>query len=166
VTHVYLVRHAKAKKRAKWTEPDHLRPLAKAGRRQAAALPALYEAQPFARLFTSPHVRCVQTLEPLAEARGLPLETADALAEGAPAGEALELMLSLAAEGAVACCTHADVMFDAVEELVSAGARLEGPFEFEVAGTWILDVEDRMFSVGRYLPPPPLAGETPLGLVL
>lgn len=154
MTAVYLVRHAKASKRAKWTEPDTLRPLAKAGLSQAAALPGLYAEQPFSRLFTSPYVRCVQTLEPLAQARNLPLETADALAEGASAGEALELLLSLGAEGPAVCCTHADVLFDVVEELVAAGVRLDGPFEFEVAGTWVLEVEDRMFTSGRYLPRP------------
>jgi len=154
VTAVYLVRHAKAKKRAKWTEPDHLRPLATAGLAQAAALPALYAEQPFSRLFSSPYVRCVETLEPLAQVRNLPLETADALAEGATAGEALELMLSLAAEGPTVCCTHADVLFDVVEELMAAGVRLDGPFEFELAGTWALEVEDRMFTGGRYLRKP------------
>jgi 8-oxo-dGTP diphosphatase len=154
VSAVYLVRHAKAKNRAKWTEPDYLRPLTKAGLAQAAMLPELYTEQPFSRLFTSPYIRCVQTLEPLAEARNLPLEIADALAEGTSLGEALELLLSLGAEGPAVCCTHADVMFDVVEELVAAGVRLEGAFEFEVAGTWVLEVEGRTFTSGRYLPRP------------
>jgi 8-oxo-dGTP diphosphatase len=154
VTAVYLVRHAKAKNRAKWTEPDHLRPLSKVGFAQAAALADLYAEQPFSRLFTSPYVRCLQTLEPLAQARNLPLESADALAEGASVGEALDLLLSLGREGPAVCCTHADVLFDVVEELVSAGVRLDGPFEFEVAGTWVLEVEDRMFTAGHYLPKP------------
>ncbi|MGH3135710.1 MAG: SixA phosphatase family protein [Gaiellaceae bacterium] len=154
MTAIYLVRHAKAKKRAKWTAPDHLRPLTKPGLAQAAALPAHYGPEPFARLFTSPYVRCVQTLEPLSEATGLPLETADALAEGEPAGETLALMLSLAAEGPAVCCTHADVLFDVIEALAAAGVRLDGSFEFEVAGTWILEVEDRTFTSGRYLQKP------------
>lgn len=154
MTAVYLVRHAKAKNRAKWAEPDHLRPLTKRGLAQAAALPVLYAEQTFSRLFTSPYVRCVQTLEPLAADRNLPLETADALAEGASVGEALELLLSLGAEGPAVCCTHADVLFDVVEELLSAGVRLDGPFEFEVAGTWMLEVENRIVTSGRYLPRP------------
>jgi len=151
---IYLVRHAKAKNRAKWTEPDHLRPLAKPGLAQAAALPAHYGSEQFTRLFTSPYLRCVQTLEPLSQATGLPLETADALAEGEPAGEAITLMLSLAAEGPAVCCTHADVLFEIVEALAAAGVPLDGPFEFEVAGTWILEVEDRTFVHGRYLRKP------------
>ena len=154
MTPVYLVRHAKAKNRAKWKQPDHLRPLTKAGFEQAKALPALYAGQPFTRLLTSPSVRCVQTLEPLAEALDLPLELAEELREGAPVGEALELMLLLAHDGPAAVCTHADVMMDAIEELIAAGVRLDGPLEFKKAATWILEVEDRMFSSGRYLPPP------------
>lgn len=154
MTLVHLIRHAKAKNRLKWSDPEHLRPLTKAGFEQAAALPALYEGQPFSRLFSSPYVRCVQTLEPLAEARGLPVETADELAEGAPIGTALELMLSVSVVGPAAFCTHADVMMDSIEELLATGLRLDGPFEFKKAATWILDVRDRRFEGGRYLPPP------------
>ena len=154
MTPVYLIRHAKAKNRVKWKQSDQLRPLTKAGFEEAKALPALYEGQPFTRLLTSPYVRCVQTLEPLAQALDLPLELAEELGEGAPVGEALELMLSLAHDGPAAVCTHADVMMDAVEELIAAGVRLDGPLEFKKAATWILEVEDRMFTSGRYLPPP------------
>jgi 8-oxo-dGTP diphosphatase len=154
VTAVYLIRHAKAKNRLKWSEPDHLRPLNKAGLEQADALPALFEGQSFARLLSSPSIRCVQTLEPLAEARGLPLELAEELREGAPVGEALELMLTLGHEGPAALCTHADVMMDTIEELFTGGVRLDGPLEFKKAATWILDVQERTFTSGRYLPPP------------
>jgi 8-oxo-dGTP diphosphatase len=154
VTAVYLIRHAKAKNRLKWPEADHLRPLTKAGFAQAEALPAHYGGQPFSRLFSSPFVRCAQTLEPLSQERELPLELAEELAEGAPAGEMLELMLFLAHDGPAALCTHADVMMDVVEELVTAGVPLDGPLEFKKAATWILDVQDRTFASGRYLPPP------------
>jgi 8-oxo-dGTP diphosphatase len=158
MTTVYLIRHAKAKNRFKWRQPDHLRPLTKAGFAQAEALPTLFAGQLFTRLFSSPYVRCVQTLEPLSKERSLPLELAEELAEGAPAGEILELMLSLAHDGPAALCTHADVMIDAVEELITAGVRLDGPLEFRKAATWVLEVRDGAFASGRYLPPPPLVG--------
>jgi phosphohistidine phosphatase SixA len=154
VTPVFLIRHAKAKNRLRWSERDYLRPLTKAGFEQAAALPALYDGQPFSRLFSSPYLRCVQTLEPLAADRGLPLETADELAEGAPIGVALELMLSMSSAGPAAFCTHADVMMDSIEELVAAGVPLDGPLEFKKAATWVLETRDRSFARGRYLPPP------------
>ena len=154
MTAAYLLRHAKAKSRLTWKEPDHLRPLTKAGFRQAKALLALYEGQRFTRIVSSPYVRCVQTLEPLAEAQGIPLETADAFAEGAPMGVALELMLSVSADGPAVFCTHADVMVDTVEELLAAGVQLDGPLEFKKAATWILEISDRTFTGARYLPPP------------
>jgi 8-oxo-(d)GTP phosphatase len=154
VTPVYLIRHAKAKNRLKWRQPDQLRPLTKAGFAQADALSALYDPQPFSRLLSSPYVRCVQTLEPLSDKRSIPLELAEELAEGATVGEVLELMLVVAHDGPAALCTHADVMMDAVEELFTAGVRLDGPLEFKKAATWILDVHDRTFASGRYLPPP------------
>jgi len=66
----------------------------------------------------------------------------------------LDLRLSLGREDPAVCCTHAAGLFDVIEELVSAGVRLDGPFEFAVAGTWVLEVEDRMFTAGHYLPKP------------
>lgn len=153
-TPVYLVRHAKAASRSRWTEPDHLRPLSKPGRRQAEALVELFADQPFSRLVSSPHVRCVQTLEPLAAARAMSVELADELAEGAVISGALELMLSVAADGPAAFSTHGDVMMYAVEELLAAGIPLDGSLEFKKGATWILDVRGGAFSRARYLPPP------------
>ena len=133
-----------------------LRPLTKPGRRQADALVELLAEQPFSRLVSSPYVRCVQTLEPLAEARDLPLEPRQLLAEGAPVDDALELMLSIAGDGPAALCTHGDVMTDTVEELLAAGIPLQEPLEFRKGATWILDVRAGDFVAARYLPPPDL----------
>ena len=154
MTSAYLIRHAKAKNRQRWTEPDHLRPLAKTGRWQAGALPEHFANAELSRLVSSPSLRCVQTLEPLAESRDLPVETADDLAEGSSGGGALELMLSVCADGPAAFCTHADVMLDALEALGAAGVRLGDQFEFAVAGTWVLEIGERMYVAGEYLPPP------------
>ena len=154
MTAVYLIRHGKAKNRLKWSGADHLRPLTKVGFRQAAALVALHEGQPFSRLCSSSYLRCVQTLEPLAEARQMPLETADALAEGAPTGDAIELMLSVADDGPAALCTHGDVMQNSIEALVTGGIRVEGPLEFAKSATWILEIQGRTFTSARYLSAP------------
>lgn len=155
MTAVYLIRHAKAGSRHRWRGPDHLRPLTKPGHRQAQALVALAGGQPFARLLSSPFVRCVQTLEPLARALGLPIEIAKELAEGAETGGALELALSIAADGPAGLSTHGDVMTHVVEALLADGVPLNGPLEFEKGSAWILDVRDGVVASGRYLPPPP-----------
>jgi broad specificity phosphatase PhoE len=155
-TPVYLVRHAKAGSRARWEEPDHLRPLTKPGRRQADALVELFAGAPFARLVSSPYVRCVQTLEPLAAARDLAVDVAAELAEGAGADAALELALSLAAAGPAALCTHGDVMQLGVMTLAASGVPLVdgGPFDCAKGSTWILEVAGGSFAGARYVPPP------------
>ena len=152
-TPVYLVRHAKAKRRSGWTAPDTLRPLTSAGRRQAEALAHVIEG-PVARVVSSPYVRCVETLEPLAAVHRIEIETADELGEGAPARPALELALSLSRSGAPVLCTHGDVLTFAVEELLVAGVPLGGPHEFKKGCTWILEVGEAGFVRGHYVPPP------------
>lgn len=152
-TPVYLVRHAKAKSRASWTKSDHLRPLTKVGRSQAKALPARFGEQSFARLLSSPYLRCVETLEPLAKGLDLRIETTDELSEGAAVEGALTLIHSVAADGPAALCTHGDVMQLAVERLVAAGVPFEGPLEFKKGATWIIEVDGNAVASARYLPP-------------
>lgn len=154
MTSIYLVRHAKALNRYTWADADALRPLSKAGRRQAEALPAHLGDRTLSRLVSSPHVRCRQTLEPLADATGTRIELADELAEGASGRGALELVLALAIDGPVAACTHGDVLLDALAELRSAQVPLDGPFDCKKGSTWVLDVEAGSPREGRYLQPP------------
>jgi 8-oxo-(d)GTP phosphatase len=152
---VHLIRHAKAKSRLAWEEPDELRPLTKRGRREAAAIAARLGEEPLARLVSSPSARCVQTLEPLAVALDLPIETTDVLAEGADGDRAVELMLSLAGDGPIACCTHGDVLFDVVDVIAESGVALEAPRAAPVASTWVLTVEDGRFVGARFVDQPP-----------
>jgi len=149
------MRHAKAKSRLAWEEPDELRPLTKRGRREAAAIAARLGAEPLARLVASPFVRCAQTLEPLAVALDLPIETTDVLAEGADGERAAELMLSLAGDGSIACCTHGDVLFDVVDVLAESGVALDAPRAAPVASTWVLTVEEGRFVDARFVEQPP-----------
>lgn len=151
---IYLVRHARAGHREKWTEPDELRPLTKSGWRQAEALVELFEGQRFAHLLSSPYVRCVQTLEPLGRARSQPVETADALAEGASVHASLELMLEASGEGPVALSTHGDIIENVLDELTRLEVPLSGPVALEKGSTWIIDVADGSFAAARYVAPP------------
>lgn len=152
---IHLIRHAKAKNRLTWEEPDHLRPLTKRGRREALAIAARLGDEPVARLVSSPFVRCLQTLEPLALALELPIETTDELAEGADGESAVELLLSLAGAGPIACCTHGDVVFEIVDLVARTGVSLDGPPAAPVASSWVLDVEERRFVRARFVDQPP-----------
>jgi len=152
---VYLIRHAKAMDPSEWSENDELRPLTADGRRQAAGLITLFADAALTALISSPHLRCVQTLEPLSEAWRMPVATSDAMAEGANVSDATELMLSAAAAGPAALCTHGDVMMGVVRDLLDSGVKLRGDqTDFKKGSTWVLKARDGEFTSARYLPPP------------
>lgn len=151
---VFLVRHAKAGNREKWEGPDESRPLRGSGRRQAEALAARFADERLAALVSSPYVRCVETLAPLADAQGLAVQQHDALAEGAPADAALDLVRAVATLGPVALSTHGDVQQLVVQSLAAGGVPLEGRLDFAKGSTWILDVHRGEVAAARYVPPP------------
>jgi len=109
-----LVRHASAGHRLDWEHDDRLRPLDARGRRQSADLVELLRPLGVRRILSSPYVRCVQTVEPLAAALGLEVELDERLEEG-KGGAAAELLR----EDGVVCCTHGDI----VEALVGRGLK-------------------------------------------
>jgi 8-oxo-dGTP diphosphatase len=133
---IYLVRHAKAGDRSSWTGPDAERPLSKAGRRQAAHLGKRLAAVGVTTLVSSPYVRCVQTLEPLAERAGLPIVDDERLTEGAAYEDVLEMLAGLPA-GAV-LCTHGDVIPDVIDALVRRGLDVRSPIDWRKATVWVL----------------------------
>lgn len=152
---IYLVRHGKAGSRKRWTGPDDTRPLSRAGRQQAAALVRLFADRPLERIVSSPSIRCIQTFEPLAEARGIPLETSGALTEGAGPEGALFLAVESAQTGPTALCTHGDVIELVLEELTRRDVPLEttSGIELKKGSTWILHVLDGNVSAAEYIPP-------------
>jgi len=79
---IYFVRHAKAGDRGVWRGDDWLRPLSRAGRSQARALLTELQDARFDRVFSSPFVRCMETVVPIAGARRLPIEVEESLGEG------------------------------------------------------------------------------------
>lgn len=109
-----LLRHAAAGDRDHWDGDDFHRPLDARGRRESEALVEVLRPFGVRRVISSPYVRCVQTVEPLAAALGLPLELDDRLGEG-EGGAALDLIQ----EDGVVSCTHGDV----IHELVDRGLK-------------------------------------------
>jgi 8-oxo-(d)GTP phosphatase len=73
-TTLILLRHAKAMDRKDWSKKDTLRPLASRGRSQARKLVPMLDAYGVTQLVTSPSTRCVSTLLPYAQSKGLSLE--------------------------------------------------------------------------------------------
>jgi len=149
---IYLVRHAKALNRSEWAEPDELRPLSKAGRKQAEELVLRLGAFSFERVLSSPHVRCRETVEPLAKQHKLQVENADVLAEGTDADDVMAFLKSLTNPAVL--CSHGDVIGDVMTNLVADGLAVEGELKWEKGSTWVLESDGEDFLYGRYLPPP------------
>ena len=103
-------------------------------------------------MVSSPYVRCVQTVEPLAKKLGLNVDTSDALAEGAPAEDAVALIDKLAREDVV-LCSHGDVIGDLLMLLADRGVRLDD-FRLEKGSTWVLGCDGGRVTSACYVPPP------------
>ena len=98
-------------------------------------------------------MRCVETVAPLAEGRGVPVEHADALAEGTPLDEALRLIEKVSDRPTV-LCTHGDVVEEVLSHLDERRVPLQGGLVFPKGSAWVLDVEGGNIVHGRYVPAP------------
>lgn len=101
---ILLIRHASAGSREEWEGDDRLRPLDERGRRQAEELVALLAPYPIDRILSSPYLRCVQTVEPLARARELEIEQTESLSEERQNVDGTALVRLLQGEDAALSC--------------------------------------------------------------
>jgi broad specificity phosphatase PhoE len=151
---IYLVRHAKAGDRSQ-QDDDWLRPLSRAGRAQARGLLSLLHDARFDRVLSSPYVRCLETVVPIAGARRLAIEPEDALGEGGDLDSVLTLVRKHIVNGAL-LCSHGDVIPAVLSSLAASGVDL-GPDPLCPKGcTWVLEADGGVdVTRVRYLPPPP-----------
>ena len=98
-----LVRHVWAGHADQWDGDDDLRPLDDRGRGQAQGLVSLLEPYAVERILSSPATRCVDTVVPLAAARGLAVETSDDLHFARHDSDGADLVRSLAGAPVVVC---------------------------------------------------------------
>jgi 8-oxo-(d)GTP phosphatase len=137
-----LVRHTSAGDRHRWHGDDPLRPLDETGRRQAETLVGVLGELGTQALYSSPHLRCVQTLEPAAALLGLPIETRPELAEDARREDMLALIETLTAP-LPALSTHREV----IEALLPDR-------DCDKGAIWLVEAKDGEVRPERYLPPP------------
>jgi len=150
---LHVVRHAHAGQRSAWSGDDRLRPLSERGEGQARVIAAdLVPAAP-TRILTSPAVRCVQTVTPLAEKLGLDVEVEGRLFEGASRGEVAELLREVTDDDVV-LCSHGDVIPILLDLLVDAGMEPERNLVWQKASTWTVERRNGAWGRGRYSPPP------------
>lgn len=153
---LYLVRHAKAGERARWNGDDRLRPLSGKGRRQAVALCdrlyPLVSASPGAVLLSSPYIRCMQTLEPLAARLHGTVNPNDHLLEGNGREGALELVETLP-HGSV-MCSHGDIIPDVMTALERRSAQIVSTPDWRKGSVWVLTRSGITVVSATVWPPP------------
>lgn len=132
----YLVRHADAGTRGPGAD-DHLRPLSPSGHARAHLLADLLRLSAAGEIVSSPYVRCVQTVEPMATRHRRPVVLSDALAEGASI-EALLHLLRRLPDGSVAC-THGDMLRELTQVIDTPDERGE-QISFDKGGVWALSL--------------------------
>ena len=149
----YVVRHGKAGSRGRWTGDDRLRPLTKKGQKQADQLVELMAPFPIKAIFSSPYLRCTQTVEPLGQARKLAVKSSTELAEGHGLEGLNEFVGDSKLDHAV-LCTHGDIVWELVEELVSRHVVRAGDGGFDKGSTWVIRVQDGVPVKARYIAAP------------
>ncbi len=149
----YVVRHAKAGSRGHWTGDDRQRPLSKKGIKQAEALVEILAPFPITAIYSSPFLRCIETVEPLARARKLPVKQTPSLAEGHGLAGAMELIGDPKLDEVV-LSTHGDIVWELVEELVKRRVVKPGEGGFEKGSSWVVDIEEGSFVRARFIPAP------------
>jgi 8-oxo-dGTP diphosphatase len=152
---IFVVRHAKAGTRERWDGDDVERPLTKNGWRQADALVERLAGETVSGLWSSPYVRCVQTLEPLGRARGLDVIADKRLGEGARFEEVLAL-LGEVPDGAV-LCSHGDIIPELLGALARRGTQIVTEPDWRKGSLWVLaspDADGHIATAAAEPPPP------------
>ena len=136
------MRHASAGGRLTAPTLDAARKLDGVGRRQAARLHEHLADYAVERIVSSPLVRCLDTVAPLAEALGLEVEIRDELQPQARKRDALRLLRQLSPSSLV--CTHREVF-----EML-----FDGEIECEKSAVWIVERRGPRVTPVAYLPAP------------
>ena len=137
-----ILRHASAGESLSSPHIDRFRELDAAGRADARQLVWTLAGHEIDRVVSSPLVRCVQTVIPIAESRRLVVERCVALSPDANLDATFELLEELPDTTLV--CTHREVIL----ELFS------GEVTCEEGAAWVLERNGSLLSPTAYLSPP------------
>lgn len=161
---VLLIRHASAGSRRKWPGPDELRPLDKKGRRQAESLTdslprALgLQLQDIGRVLSSPYLRCVETVQPLARSIDTEVRKEAGLAEGHEDRAAALFWSEVQRTGSgdadsAALCTHGDIVPFLLDEVAETGVELGRAPTCPKGSVWAFEVRGSAVISARYVAP-------------
>lgn len=156
---VLIVRHASAGDRSKWSGEDRERPLDEVGWAQAEELVRTLSRFEVDAIVSADYARCVQTVEPLSEALGVPIEIESLFAEdGFPGREekAADLIRSYGTSGTTTVvCTQGDVIPELVTTLADRDqVDVPDPLPSRKASIWALNFDGpNVFSAEYFAPP-------------
>jgi phosphohistidine phosphatase SixA len=153
-----LLRHAHAVNKRAWSGSDRERPLSERGFRQAEALVEPLAAVAVRRLLSSPALRCRQTLDPLAQRLGMPIESTYLLDPDVDAALVAELAQDPGSTDAV-LCTHGETLAALLGYWQARGQIILTPPAAKIdkkttqkSGGWLVAGQTPLQA--RYLPPP------------
>ncbi len=149
-----VVRHAQAGSKEDWQRDDASRPLTERGVEQALALADFLVLYGPRRVVSSPLLRCVQTVEPLASRIGRAVEATAAL--GPTAGEwAAALVCGLALDdGPIVVCTHGETIEALQRHLGGTGwSGFAARNAHEKGSVWVVETRAGAVVSAEYFPP-------------
>ena len=151
---LYLVRHAKAGERRLWDGDDRDRPLSPKGWKQAELLAARLVPLDVSELYSSPYVRCLQTVQPLADRLDRTVEIDNRLSEDEPFEPMLELLTEVP-DGTV-MSSHGDMIPATISALQRRGMEIRTPPDWRKASVWVLKRNKHGQIVHATVWPPPV----------
>lgn len=151
---ILLVRHGPAGSKHSWTGDDQFRPLDDRGRAAARGLVATLQPYAPSRIISSPFLRCLQTVEPLAMTLGLSVEQSGKLVPDSGKRVA-RLVRGLDEDEAavVVVCTHGEVIEKLQFQLEGRGHLFGLRRSREKGSVWVLERSGRKFTNAKYIPP-------------
>lgn len=152
VKNMLLVRHAHAGSKSAWHEDDGLRPLSPLGREQARSLIKSLAADSIDCVWSSPAVRCLQTVAPLADVLELPVLPTQLLAKEAPI-ELLVAWLLAHQSSPWVVCSHGEVFKALLAAGLSAGLITSPARVTEKGAVWRVSRDGDSRLELDYLPP-------------
>jgi len=150
---IYFVRHAKAGERRVWSGDDIDRPLSMTGWTQSHALATRLSTLEPSTLLSSPYVRCIQTLEPLAELAGLDITIEPRICEYEPFEPVLDLLAEVPDRAVL--CSHGDIIPATITALERRGMEITSQPDWRKASVWVIKRSKRgRLSKAKSWPPP------------
>jgi 8-oxo-dGTP diphosphatase len=156
LTTVLLVRHAKAGSRAQWEDADELRPLSRNGEKQVPPIRSLAAVYGAERVYSAPLVRCVETVQPIADDLGVRVVEEELLGEEKYEGMAeagARRLTEIASEGGVSVvCSQGGVIPDLVSRVAAESALpLPGRVESKKGSVWALFFAESHLVAADYI---------------